>query len=519
MRIGIDVGGTNTDAVLIRQNKIMATVKRPTSDDISQGIIDAIQHLLDQSKVQGSDIEAVMIGTTQFTNAFVQCKDLTKVFALRIGFPSARGIPPFSAWPEAMHRAIHGGSAMVGGGFEFDGRLISELDEQAVAAAAEQIKQLSIGEVAISCVFSQLNAEHEERAAHIVHDIIPDISISLSSELGRAGLLERENAAIMNGSLRPLAAKVADAYGSALESLGIAAPYFVSQNDGTLMQVEQMCRYPVRTFAAGPTNSLRGAAWLTGMTDALVVDVGGTTTDIGVLVKRFPRQSSVHVNIGGVRTNFRMPDILALGLGGGSIVREMDDEVTVGPDSVGFALHKEARIFGGSVLTASDIAVASGATSFGDKSLLQELDSQTISKAGDQIHAIVEDGVDRMKTSVSDVPMILVGGGAVLISRALQGVSETILPEHAGVANAIGAAIGQVSGEIDQIYNIEEGSRDEALDKARSLATARAIDAGADAGSVEIVDIETVPLQYLPGGATRIVCRAVGDLVPQEMAA
>jgi N-methylhydantoinase A/oxoprolinase/acetone carboxylase beta subunit len=167
------------------------------------------------------------------------------------------------------------------------------------------------------------------------------MEVSLSSEVGRVGLLERENAAIMNASLRPLAATITSAFRRALAELGIAAPFYISQNDGTLMSADHMQRYPVLTFAAGPTNSLRGAAWLTGASDAIVVDIGGTTSDVGVLVARFPRQSTVHVDVGGVRTNFRMPDILSIGLGGGSLVRETPDGVTVGPDSVGFRLRSE----------------------------------------------------------------------------------------------------------------------------------------------------------------------------------
>src|SRR3546814_14694551 len=80
------------------------------------------------------------------------------------------------------------------------------------------------------------------------------------------------------------------------------------------MSAAHMQRYPVLTFAAGPTNSLRGAAWLTGASEAIVIDIGGTTSDLGVLINGFPRQSTVHVDVGGVRTNFRMPDILSIGL-------------------------------------------------------------------------------------------------------------------------------------------------------------------------------------------------------------
>ena len=96
------------------------------------------------------------------------------------------------------------------------------------------------------------------------------------------------------------------------------------------MSVEYTERYPVATFASGPTNSMRGAAFLSGLDDCAVVDIGGTTADVGMLQHGFPREAAVAVDIGGVRTNFRMPDVLSLGIGGGSLVRA-DGEPTVGP--------------------------------------------------------------------------------------------------------------------------------------------------------------------------------------------
>jgi N-methylhydantoinase A/oxoprolinase/acetone carboxylase beta subunit len=130
---------------------------------------------------------------------------------------------------------------------------------------------------------------------------------------------------------------------------------------------------------------------------------------------------------------------------------------------------------------------------------------------------LIDDGVDRMKTTPDDIPMILVGGGSVIVSETPKGVSEMLHPEHAGVANAIGAAIGQVSGEIDRIYNIAgPQERAAALADAETQAKAHAISAGAQSDSIKIVNIEAVPLQYLPGGATRVVCRAVGDLAMTE---
>jgi N-methylhydantoinase A/oxoprolinase/acetone carboxylase beta subunit len=139
------------------------------------------------------------------------------------------------------------------------------------------------------------------------------------------GLLERENATVMNASLAHLSAQVVTSLRTALRELQIAAPFYISQNDGTLMNAEIVEKYPVLTFASGPTNSMRGAAYLSGLQNALVADIGGTTTDIGVLTKGFPRESTNAVDIGGVRTNFRMPDVLSVGLGGGSLVRRCGD--------------------------------------------------------------------------------------------------------------------------------------------------------------------------------------------------
>ena len=105
------------------------------------------------------------------------------------------------------------------------------------------------------------------------------------------------------------------------------------------MSVEYAERYPVATFASGPTNSMRGAAFLSGLDDCAVVDIGGTTSDVGMLQHGFPREAAVAVEIGGVRTNFRMPDVLSLGIGGGSLVDV--DGAEVGPQSVGYELTAE----------------------------------------------------------------------------------------------------------------------------------------------------------------------------------
>lgn len=517
MRIGVDVGGTNTDAVLIRGREVVAAVKRPTTADVGGGIVEAVRALIDEGGLEVSAIQAVMIGTTHFTNAFVQRRHLARVLALRLGAPASRGVPPFAGWPEDVRGIVYGGHSLVPGGFNFDGGAISPFDDEAVASAARMAVEEGVEQVAISCIFSQLNDEQERRAREIVVRVDSGLDVSLSSELGRVGLLERENAAIMNGSLKPLALTVADAFAEALAHLDLRCPWYVSRNDGTLMSADDLRRFPVLTIAAGPTNSLRGASWLTGEKDAVVIDVGGTTTDVGVLAKGFPRQSTIHVDVGGVRTNFRMPDILSIGLGGGSLVRPSNDGVEIGPRSVGFALRQEALVFGGDTLTTSDVAVASGWAEFGDRALVADLGPDLLRDASDEMSRLVADAVDRMKTTSDDMPAILVGGGSILVRTTPAGISALHRPEHADVANAIGAAIGQVSGEVDRIFTIASpGDREAAFAEARAQAVQKVLDAGGTESGLEIVDLDAIPIQYLAGGATRVICRAISDLATTE---
>jgi N-methylhydantoinase A/oxoprolinase/acetone carboxylase beta subunit len=255
---------------------------------------------------------------------------------------------------------------------------------------------------------------------------------------------------------------------------------------------------------------MRGAAFLSGLKDAMVVDIGGTTSDVGALTHGFPREASVAVDIGGVRTNFRMPDVYSFGLGGGSHVQE--EPLKIGPRSVGYRLTQQALIFGGDQLTTSDIAVAAGVADIGDASKVAHLDKELVNAALNRIQEMCEVAVDRMKTSAEPVPVIIVGGGSVLISRPIAGASEMVKPDHFEAANAVGAAIAQISGEVDRVYALDAMTRDQALDNAKAEACARAVEAGADPATVQIVDVEDVPLTYLPGNATRIRVKAVGDL-------
>src|SRR4029077_12766491 len=130
--------------------------------------------------------------------------------------------------------------------------------------------------------------------------------------LGRIGLLERENAALLNAALADLARTTIAGFRDAIAASGITAPLYLTQNDATVMSAEPAMRLPVMSFASGATNSMRGAAFLSGLADAMVVDVGGTSTDVGQLRRGFPREANSVVEIVEVRTLFRMPDLFSI---------------------------------------------------------------------------------------------------------------------------------------------------------------------------------------------------------------
>src|SRR5881396_1206781 len=377
-RIGIDVGGTNTDAVFLDGDRVAAAVKTPTTADVTSGITRALADLLAAAPA-AARVDAVMIGTTHFTNAVVQRRGLTRIAAVRIGLPASASLPPFVDWPDDLAELVRGEVVMLEGGHEYDGRPIVPFDAAGMRAAARRFREAGVTSVAVASVFSPLDPSCEEQAAAILAEECPQAAVTLSHRLGRIGLLERENVALLNACLLDLARKTTRAFTDALRASGIAAPLYLTQNDGTVMLADVAEAYPVYSFASGPTNSMRGAAFLSRLGDALVVDVGGTTTDVGALRHGFPREANNVVEVGGVRTLFRMPDLLSIGLGGGSLVARAP--LSVGPRSVGYRLVEEGLVFGGRELTATDVAVAAGLVDLGDRGRVASLPATLVGAA------------------------------------------------------------------------------------------------------------------------------------------
>lgn len=194
-------------------------------------------------------------------------------------------------------------------------------------------------------------------------------------------------------------------------------------------------------------------------------------------------------------------------------MREREDgTVSVGPDSVGYAITERALVFGGDTMTATDIAVRLGMAEVGDASLAAGIPEDLALRAMAAIRELVEEGIDVMKVSNDDIDVVLVGGGSIVLPTDLTGTAKVVKPEHSGCANAIGSAISKVSGTYEALVDYDEMPRDEALAAAREAAVEAAVAAGAVRETVEIIDIEDVPLAYYPGHTNRVKAKAAGDL-------
>ncbi|KAI6148587.1 hydantoinase [Pisolithus tinctorius] len=523
LRLGVDVGGTNTDAVLLDISQgVIASAKHPTTPDVTRGIQRAIKDVLDQAP-NATDIQALSIGTTHFVNALIERDParLDRVAVIRLCGPFTHGTPPFVGFPLDLRALLQGPCFLVSGGLQIDGSEISPVNTSEIEAACKEIAKSDTSAVVISSVFAPIDStiKQEEHVASIVHTALSHVDVVCSKDVAHLGLLERENAAILNASLLRYAKMTVAGFQRATRSLSLKCPVFITSNDGMLLSCAQASQLPVRTFSSGPTNSMRGAAYLAALESgvsrqsALVVDIGGTTTDIGMLLSTgFPRQAAAHHELCGILLNLPMPHVTSIGLGGGSLIRQSPctGNVAVGPDSVGHRISSEALVFNGSTLTATDIAVAAGRASIGDSSLVANIDPSIIDGAQKAIKVMLQNTLDVMKTSVADVPIYLVGGGSILAPDELEGVSRVHRLPHYDVANAVGAAIAQISGIVDSFEDTSSISVSDVKKIVETRAIERAIFAGADLQRVAIIESEIIPIAYT-SGRCRFYVKAAGE--------
>ena len=318
--LGIDTGGTFTDGVLldIDTKEVMRKAKAfTTRGDLSIGIRNCIENMghLDFSKIQ-----LVSMSTTLATNAIVEGRGCRTGLIL-IGHESIGNLPAQKIF-------------VVRGGHDIKGEPVTELDREAVRSAVTEMRD-QVDTIAISGYLSIRNPEHEQDARSIIQELC-DIPIVCAHQLTTSlGFHERTVTACLNARLLPIIAELLAAVKVVLKEKGIQAPLMVVKGDGSLMSEEVTRGKPIETILSGPAASIVGATFLTGEGSALVLDMGGTTTDIAILDKGCPRLNCEGAIVGGWKTRVKAAEISTFALGGDSYIQvSKDRKLMIGPRRV-----------------------------------------------------------------------------------------------------------------------------------------------------------------------------------------
>ncbi|MFB3894476.1 MAG: DUF1638 domain-containing protein [Phycisphaerae bacterium] len=331
--LGIDAGGTYTDAVIFDfdARAVLQKAKALTTKwDFTIGI-DAALDQLDAGKLARVDLAA--ISTTLATNAIVEGRGQKVGLIL---------MPPYGRfWPEDIS---HSPLAVVRGKMEIDGKEIAPIDPDQVRAAARQmIERQHVGAFAVVGYASNINPAHELAIAKILREEF-GVSVTCGQDVSEgASYIVRATTAVLNARIIPAVEALLDQVRVSLQRRKIEAPIMVVKSDGALMNVRTARERPIETILSGPAASVAGASHLAGLADAVVVDIGGTTTDIATIVEGVVRTCPDGASVGGHRTHVKALDIRTRGLGGDSLIAWDRRRLCIGPRRVAPVAWLSAR--------------------------------------------------------------------------------------------------------------------------------------------------------------------------------
>ncbi len=476
MLLGIDVGGTFTDAAAIADGAIIAHAKSPTTDDLLTGILASLDKVLAEMAMP---VERVALSTTFVTNALVQGR-ISPVGLLLIPGPGmdCSGLLPVQP-------------VILDGYIDHRGREAAPVRAEQVKAACRQLADFDA--VAISGKFSVRNPQQEAQVADWVAECLPHCHITRGAEVsGGLNFPRRTNSAYYNAAVWRTFGLFADAAETAIRRRGIQAPVYILKADGGTLPLHLARRFPVETVWTGPAASVLGIKALTNpQGQAVSLDIGGTTTDIALWQDGTPLAALHGVNLAGYVTAVRSFRLHSIGIGGDSVIRRSGAGITVGPDRLG-----PAAALGGTAPTLSDAMIVTGHLRFGNpERSAQVLDTlvggQSIIETAQQILATAVDMITReIQTMIVEHAaepvyrvedmnrqllrpdqFIVVGGAGKGLAPLLQAAwskqtgrdCSLDIPSAAMIANAVGAAIAKptltltVRADTEQrMYSIPE---------------------------------------------------------------
>ncbi len=337
MIIGLDVGGTHTDVVLLGNEGVIREFKvRTDPSDLFQTVLTGLEKITEG--IEASKISRAVLSTTLTTNAIVQDENSNVGMIVSAG----PGVDP-----ESFRTNPHYYS--VGGSIDHRGREVKPVNPAEIRDIAVQMKAAGIRNVGIVGKFSVRNPSHELA----IHDILKDDfgKMFLGHQVsGSLNFPRRIATTYLNTSVRQIHKKFYEAVRESLRKKGLSIPIHILKADGGTMSFEASVNFPGQTILSGPAASVMGAiAFADPNAETLVLDIGGTTTDMAILINRVPLLDPKGITVGAHNTLIRSLETLSIGVGGDSAVRVHDGQLSIGPDRLG-----PAMAFGGSSPTPTD---------------------------------------------------------------------------------------------------------------------------------------------------------------------
>lgn len=508
-RIGADIGGTFTDIVLETASRRHSTKVLTTYDAPERALLEGVATLLAEAGLRPSDVGLIVHGTTLATNALIERKGARTALLTSEGFRDVLEMGTESRFdqyditmdmpPPLIVRQLRVGVAER---VAADGSVLLELDEQAVAAAAQFFLAQEVESIAVAFLHSYANPAHEQRAGALLRQLLPGVSVSLSCEVSpEMREYERFSTTAANAYVQPLVASYLGRLRSKLEALGFVCPFFLMLSSGGLATVETAQQFPVRLVESGPAGGAIFAASIAaerGIEHMLALDVGGTTAKICFIDNYRPQTSQVfevarvHRFRKGSGLPLRIPviEMVEIGAGGGSIAQlDSAGRLTVGPHSAGSEPGPACYRRGGKQPTVTDADLVLGridpAAFAGGKMNLDvdgagaalrslqgwdataqvmalgvsEIVDETMASAA-RVHA-VEQG-----TTVTERTLVAFGGAAPLHAARIAeklGIREVVIPLSAGVGSAVGFLRAPIAYEIarslhQQVATLDTGA-------------------------------------------------------------
>ena len=468
MILGIDVGGTHTDAVLIDRFTLVKKAKVPTNEkNLLASLLEVTDELVDDAAL--ACLEKVVLSTTLSTNAIVQ----NKVDRVGLMLACGPGLPPSLL-------GVNEDAFFLSGYVNHRGIEIFGIDREEASRVSELCQSRGIDHVGIVGKFSTRNPELETELAKIVGDRFHHLTLGHSLS-GHLNFPRRIATAYLNEAIWDRYNRFVGDVLHFVRTRGIAAPIYILKADGGTFDIGQSVEFPVQTILSGPAASIMGIVTMTGCDkDAIALDIGGTTTDIAVFADGVPLLEAFGVTIEGRKTLIRGLRTRSIGVGGDSVVRLREGALTIGPDREG-----PAAAFGGAFPTPTDAMIVLGMTCIGnhDKAAAalqpvaegmnctignaaEAIFRETCQKIAFHVRQVIEEINNQPVYTIHELlegrsirPKILyvVGGPAEPMAPEIGRLlgCEARIPAHAEVANAIGAALARTTAELTLIADTE----------------------------------------------------------------